>query len=423
MKLQQKYAGVPLLLCFAERLVKSMSGQMSLSTHVSTGTTVTFDVLLDQPPQGVPSPSTGASSGSSSSAGGVGAAGGGGGAAAAAAGGAVPRVFHIGYGAIGDDQHVECAGLRAKLRGMRCLVVDGRPVRQQVTATYLARMGLRVDLSDSVPAAALALRHSRHLPGQGLVNRKSRWDMVVVDADADGPGTGIELGRMVQQLKELREAWEATPIVPKLLLLTQTTNDDLEAEAARHGFSCIMLKPLRAATMATALLQALGLNPRETTALATRRRQLLLRLCLKGKRVLLVDHHYITRKAAAELVSHFADVVVAVDSSAEALSRLAPLPHSFQLILVNIRLADMPGFEFTEEVRRREAEHNKAEVQRWGATSAQRIRVPILGLVSDMHPEMVARWREVGMDGLLTTPIDEAQLLTVASRLFKPAEH
>ncbi|CAI7925256.1 unnamed protein product, partial [Closterium sp. NIES-53] len=104
-----------------------------------------------------------------------------------------------------------------------------------------------------------------------------------------------------------------------------------------------MLKPLRAATMATALLQALGLNPRETTALATRRRQLLLRLCLKGKRVLVVDHHYITRKAAAELVSHFADVVVAVDSSAEALSRLTPLPHSFQLILVNIRLADMPG--------------------------------------------------------------------------------
>ncbi|CAI6001560.1 unnamed protein product [Closterium sp. NIES-65] len=376
---------------------------------------------------------------------------------------------------------------------MRCLVVDGRPVRQQVTATYLARMGLRVDLSDSVPAAALALRHFPGIyqalpastrwvtvnhpcgcpgtamylarmglqvdleasllllpwrsdtPGtsQGLVNRKSRWDMVVVDADADGPGTGIELGRMVQQLKELREApgtgielgrmvqqlkelreaWETTPIVPKLLLLlTQTTNDDLEAEAARHGFSCIMLKPLRTATMATALLQALGLNPRETTALATRRRQLLLRLCLKGKRVLVVDHHYITRKAAAELVSHFADVVVAVDSSVEALSRLTPLPHSFQLILVNIRLADMPGFEFTEEVRRREAEHNKAEVQRWGATSAQRIRVPILGLVSDMHPEMVARWRDVGMDGLLTTPIDEAQLLTVASRLFKPSE-
>ncbi|GJP46660.1 hypothetical protein CLOM_g5924 [Closterium sp. NIES-68] len=431
MKLQQKYAGVPLLLCFAEKLVESMSGQMSLSTRTSVGTTVTFDVLLDQPPPGaIPTSNAGGFAGGGGGGGGVGSGGSGGGGAGGgaagavgAAGGVVARVFHIGYGAIGDDQHAECAGLRAKLRGMRCLVVDGRPVRQQVTATYLARMGLRVDLSDSVPAAALALRHSRQLPGQGLVNRKSRWDMVVVDADADGPGTGIELGRMVQQLKDLREVWEATPIVPKLVLLTQTTNDDMEAEAARHGFSCIMLKPLRAATMATALLQALGLNPRETTALATRRRQLLLRLCLKAKRVLVVDHHYITRKAAAELVSHFADVVVAVDSAAEALSRLAPLPHAFQLILVNIRLADMPGFEFTEEVRRREAEHNKAEVQRWGATSAQRIHVPILGLVSDMHPEMVARWREVGMDGLLTSPIDEAQLLTVASRLFKPAEH
>ncbi|CAI5981322.1 unnamed protein product [Closterium sp. NIES-65] len=414
---------------------------------------------------------------------------------------------------------------------MRCLVVDGRPVRQQVTATYLARMGLRVDLSDSVPAAALALRHFPGIyqalpastrwvtvnhpcgcpgtamylarmglqvdleasllllpwrsdtPGtsQGLVNRKSRWDMVVVDADADGPGTGIELGRMVQQLKELREApgtgielgrmvqqlkelreawettpivpkllllltqqlkelreaWEATPIVPKLLLLSAGHQAKAAAAAAvplgqaspggrpplHHSpHFAPLLSSSRPTAAAAAAVVALGLNPRETTALATRRRQLLLRLCLKGKRVLVVDHHYITRKAAAELVSHFADVVVAVDSSVEALSRLTPLPHSFQLILVNIRLADMPGFEFTEEVRRREAEHNKAEVQRWGATSAQRIRVPILGLVSDMHPEMVARWRDVGMDGLLTTPIDEAQLLTVASRLFKPSE-
>ena len=35
----------------------------------------------------------------------------------------------------------------------------------QVTATYLARLGVRVDLSDSVPAAALALRQARKVPG------------------------------------------------------------------------------------------------------------------------------------------------------------------------------------------------------------------------------------------------------------------
>ena len=35
----------------------------------------------------------------------------------------------------------------------------------------------------------------------------------------------------------------------------QSIDEEMEEEASRHGFSCIMLKPLRTATMATALLQ------------------------------------------------------------------------------------------------------------------------------------------------------------------------
>ena len=39
------------------------------------------------------------------------------------------------------------------------------------------------------------------------------------------------------------------------LVLLQSTHEELEAEAGKHGYSCIMLKPLRATSMATALLQ------------------------------------------------------------------------------------------------------------------------------------------------------------------------
>lgn len=39
-------------------------------------------------------------------------------------------------------------------------------------------------------------------------------------------------------------------------LFWQSTHEELEAEAGKNGYSCIMLKPLRATSMATALLQA-----------------------------------------------------------------------------------------------------------------------------------------------------------------------
>lgn len=41
-----------------------------------------------------------------------------------------------------------------------------RDGHSQITATYMARLGLKVDLSDSAPAAALALRHARGVPGE-----------------------------------------------------------------------------------------------------------------------------------------------------------------------------------------------------------------------------------------------------------------
>lgn len=84
------------------RLVHAMGGKFFLHSREGVGTTVTFDVSLGhvtKTPQGA----------------------------------SIGRVHHLGTGPIGDELHPELAGVRAKLRGLRCLVVDGRPVRQQVS--------------------------------------------------------------------------------------------------------------------------------------------------------------------------------------------------------------------------------------------------------------------------------------------------
>lgn len=47
--------------------------------------------------------------------------------------------------------------------------------------------------------------------------------------------------------------------------------------------------------LCSGLLQALGLNPSETTAMALRRRQILLRLCLKGKKALVSCEHNVVQ--------------------------------------------------------------------------------------------------------------------------------
>ncbi|CAI6011597.1 unnamed protein product [Closterium sp. NIES-65] len=439
--LQQRFAAVPLLLNVAQNLVQAMHGQLLVYSRPGIGSTFTFDISLAQPPTGPASS-------------------------------ALPRVFHAGFGPIPDEQQAESLALRGKLRGLRCLAVDGRPVRQQVLATCMARLGLKVDLSDSVSAAALALRHDVTSPaapaaGTGMTvtsQRKSRWDVVVVDLDSDGPSTGLALGRMVLQLRDLESqhratdpvaitqslaslGWEQHSNLPLLVLVAKDSNEALREEAQKLGFAGIMVKPLRAADMATTLLEALSFNPRDTSATAARRRQILLRLCLKGKHVMIVDHNFISRKAVAVMLSRFADVALALGSASDALARLHAAPSltlsqgqggegqgegqgqalgqirgsEFHLVLVNLRLADMSGFAFTQAVRRMEEQRYNEDVVRMGS-AAQHSHIPIVGLVNDALPELVAKWKEAGMDGMLSNPIDEAQLLTVVTKLFKPAD-
>ncbi|CAI7738683.1 unnamed protein product, partial [Closterium sp. NIES-53] len=160
--------------------------------------------------------------------------------------------------------------------------------------------------------------------------------------------------------------WEQHSNLPLLVLVAKDSNEALREEAQKLGFAGIMVKPLRAADMATTLLEALSFNPRDTSATAARRRQILLRLCLKGKHVMIVDHNFISRKAVAVMLSRFADVALALGSASDALARLHAAPSlalsqgqgqgegqgqalrqirgaEFHLVLVNLRLADMSG--------------------------------------------------------------------------------
>eukprot|EP00271_Cylindrocystis_brebissonii_P019250 TRINITY_DN5794_c0_g1_i2.p1 TRINITY_DN5794_c0_g1~~TRINITY_DN5794_c0_g1_i2.p1 ORF type:complete len:356 (-),score=102.89 TRINITY_DN5794_c0_g1_i2:1704-2771(-) len=311
----------------------------------------------------------------------------------------------------------------------------------QVLATHLARLGLRVDLSDSVPAAALALRQTMNTASQppalssGAPPRDpklGRWDVVLVDIDADGPGTGMELGRMVQQLFQLHGAREGVPLpMPRLVLLTKTSG--LETEARRNGFLTTVQKPLRAGPLASCLLQ-LGLagplpaKEKEGgggaggAALGVRKRQLLLKMTLKGRKVLVVDEEYVSRKGVALTLAAYADVSVAVDSGSEALQRLQHPGHGFDLVLLDLMLSDLSSFEVVHTLRKFEAAETQLAHER-GFEPYN--RVPIFGLylgggvalppgVSSVQQQCKAG----GMDGALLKPIDEEQLLGALSKLY-----
>ncbi len=113
--------------------------------------------------------------------------------------------------------------------------------------------------------------------------------------------------------------------------------------------------------------------------------------------VLVVDDHPINRLVADVLLKKMGCSTVLADSGSAALSQLTSDDAAFDLVLMDVQMPHMDGFQVTRQVRRWEAEH-------------QRPRVHILALTADAFAQTREQAMDAGMDGFLTKPIDARTL-------------
>eukprot|EP00897_Mesotaenium_endlicherianum_P010529 jgi/Mesen1/9504/ME000637S08954 len=385
--LQRKYGGAGIGLTISQKLVDLMGGQLSFVSKPRVGTTFRFDMK--------------------------------------------PEVLERAAGR-GDP-----AGLRVdspysgSLQGVRALVIDGKLVRQQVTATYLRRLGAAVDVCDNMYAAVMAIQQavcapppSYTMPGASspMASGVDTWDAVLVDADAGGPNSGLEFGQLLMRAVELKQP--AAPLgagaLPKLILVASTLSEDQRAEAQRGGFSTMLLKPVRSSALSSCIQQALGLTaqqrPVSVVMTAGEKRLQLLAEVLKDKKILVVDDNAVGRKVAqATLVRYGVGSVVSVDSGMGALEELRP-NHSFDCVLMDVQMPEMDGYETTRRIRA--MEEAPGSPSPGGSRGGKAPRVPILALTADVVKGSWEACQKAGMDGFIAKPIEEEQLVKALFNTF-----
>ena len=234
------------------------------------------------------------------------------------------------------------------LQGRSVLVVDGSRVRQLAVASHLRRLGMAADVSDSLQGALAAIQTS-------VVRRgaEAQWDVVIVEMDAEGPGTGMHFGQLLLKSEEIKAAVRRGVSIPKLVLLSSRPPEEVEAESHRNFFAMCIGKPLQSIPLAHSLQRLLGVtlsrSPSSTRWMSagsdkTDSRMLFsLAAILEHKRVLVCDHVLVDRKVASETLNRLgAGEVHCVSSGPEALRLLAP-PHDFDCILIDVEMPGMDG--------------------------------------------------------------------------------
>lgn len=110
---------------------------------------------------------------------------------------------------------------------------------------------------------------------------------------------------------------------------------------------------------------------------------------LRGLKVLLVDDDDINRAVTRKLLEKLGCVVSAVGSGYECLSALGPVVSSFRIVLLDLHMPDLDGFEVTSRIR-------KFRSRSWPL---------IIALTSSDDEEIWNRCYQVGMSGVVRKPV------------------
>ncbi len=248
------------------------------------------------------------------------------------------------------------------LAGQPALVVDDHPTTRRILAALLGELGLRATSVDGA-TAALAERARAEAAG-------APYALFLVDAALP------EVGDLTRRL--------SAGTAPGVVILLQSSS---EPSVERGGALCTLHKPLSRSALVKGLRRCLGeADEAAPEELARAERRL---------RVLLVDDNQFNQKvglAKLEMMGH--DAVVA-GSGEEALALLAE--QSFDLVLMDVQMPGMDGFETTEAIRARDQESGR--------------HTPIIAMTAHAGTGERERCLERGMDGYVSKPIRDRDLL------------
>jgi len=268
----------------------------------------------------------------------------------------------------------------ARLKDLSVLVVDDNATNRRILDALLTRWGLRPTLASDGPEALALLRRA---------------------AAAGRPFAVVLLDHMMPEMDGLMLAAEILrhPELAGSVLMMLSSADRRETSARCRdlGLAAHLTKPVKRAELLAALLR-LCAGPDVVRAPAPRPG---FGPCARPLRLLLAEDNAINQKLAVRLLEKRGHSVVVVGNGKEALAALEA--GAFDVVLMDVMMPEMDGFEATEAIRAREA----------GSGG----HVPIVAMTAHAMKGDRERCLAVGMDGYVAKPLQAGELFDVVEGL------
>ncbi len=268
---------------------------------------------------------------------------------------------------VGTDEPVQPIPLRVAVVGLRLSL-------RQCLIAHLADLGFTADSFVSVDA---------------LMAERQRYDAAFVCGARSSP-----ISHCLYQIKERA----------RHLLICDGDASATEAESmVQEGAAAVVRLPIRIGTLRHALhriIRECDAEPLTSPVTATSVQPRL----LEGVHLLIVDDNPLNRTFLRELLSIYGPVVTEAGSGLEAVQCVIEQRLPVDLMLIDLHMPGMDGREAAQAIR------------------AAGVQMPIVAVTANALPETRLQVGEVGINDLVTKPVQEGKLLEVMCRLL-PNRH
>ena len=250
------------------------------------------------------------------------------------------------------------------LPNLSVLIVDDHRATRRILSATLSQHGMSVVAAESAAAAL------------GILERQS-FDFALIDAQM--PETsGFALAQSIH------ERWPKRHV--QLVMLTSLglvgmANQHLDAAISAH-----LSKPVKISDLFKTLRKLS--SPRDSAAAPALHRDDLPRNSAKSLRILVADDNVVNRKVVKRMLERLGHTVTLANDGKEALSAIKTA--SFDLIMMDVQMPEMDGFEATRRIREWEA---------------GKIHIPIIALTAHAMDSHREECLAAGMDSFLPKPI------------------
>ena len=264
------------------------------------------------------------------------------------------------------------------LRGIKVLIVDDNRTNRRILDGLLKHWGMFPTSVADGDQALLELESARR--------SGAAYDLVLTDMQMpkmDGFG-------LVQEIQRKRDLSTET-----IMMLTSGGRRGDAARCAELGIAAYLLKPVRQSELREAIVRVLGRrNCAGDKPVLTRYELLEQRPAAQHLNILLAEDNLINQKLAVRLLQKRGHTVTVANNGREALDTIEKTP--FDLVMMDVQMPEMDGFQATIELRRRE---------RGSGGHLPVVAMTALAMKGDKE-----RCLHAGMDAYLSKPIRPEEL-------------